>query len=298
MSRKKCISRPQNRNSALFVLVDRSMRGALALISAMSLAAGQPDAHEIVRRSVAASDENWKMARNYTFLQRTEERQIDAEGRVKSKEVKTYDVTLLEGSPYFRLLQRDDHPLPAAEEKKEQAKLEKSIADRMKETPEQRRRRIEDYDKRRERQRQAMREVGEAFDFKNVGQDVVDGREVWIVEASPLSGYQPRSRDAKILPHVRGKLWIDQRSYHWVKLEAEVIHPVSWGLFLVRLDPGARIRFDETRVNDEVWLPRHISVAASARLGIFKKLRVQEDTTYKNFRKFRTDSRLVAAEPQ
>ncbi len=77
-----------------------------------------------------------------------------------------------------------------------------------------------------------------------------------------------------------------------------MIHSVSWGLFLVRLDPGARIRFDETRVNDEVWLPRHISVAASARLGIFKKLRVQEDTTYKNFRKFQTDSRMVAAEQQ
>src|SRR5438094_2278417 len=278
------------------MIVDRSMRVALALLSVMTAAAGQPDAREIVRRSVAASDENWKMARNYTFLQRTEERQIDSKGQMKSEEVKTYDVTLLEGSPYFRLLERNDHPLPAAEEKKEQAKLAKSIADRMKETSEQRRRRIEDDDKRRERQREAMREVAEAFDFREVGQGVVEGREVWIVEASPRAGYQPRSRDAKILPHVRGKLWIDQRSYHWVKLEAEVIHPVSWGLFLVRLDPGARIRFDETRVNDEVWLPQHIWVAASARLGVFKKLRVQEDTTYKNFRKFQTDSHLVAVE--
>jgi hypothetical protein len=272
------------------------MRVALALISMMTAAAAQPDAHEIVRRSVAASDENWRIARNYTFLQRTEERQIDSDGRVKSKEVKTYDVTLLGGSPYLRLLERDDHPLPAVEEKKEKAKLEKSIAERMKETPDQRRRRIEDYDQRRERQREAMREVAEAFDFRNIGEGVVDGREVWIVEASPRAGYQPRSRDVKILPHVRGKLWIDQRSYHWVKLEAEVIHPVSWGLFLVRLEPGARIRFDETRVNDEVWLPQHIWVAASARLGVFKKLRVQEDTTYKNFRKFQTDSRLVAVE--
>jgi len=296
MSRKKCMSRPQNRNSALFVLVHRSMRVALVLISMMTAAATQPDAHEIVRRCVAASDENWKIARNYTFLQRTEERHIDSDGRVKSKEVKTYDVTLLGGSPYLRLLERDDHPLPAVEEKNEKAKLQKSIAERMKETPDQRRRRIEDYDKRRERQRDTIREVAEAFDFRNVGEGVVDGREVWIVEASPRAGYQPRSRDAKIFPHVHGKVWIDQRSYNWVKLEAEVIHPVSWGLFLVRLDPGARIRFDETRVNDEVWLPQHVWVAASARLGVFKKLRVQEDTTYKNFRKFQTDSRLVAVE--
>jgi len=90
--------------------------------------------------------------------------------------------------------------------------------------------------------------------------------------------------------------WKPSRTYHWVKLDAEVIDPVYWGLFLVRLDQGARIRFDETRVNDEVWLPRWISIAASARIGIFKKLRVQEDTTYKNFRKFQTDSRMVAVE--
>jgi hypothetical protein len=274
------------------------MRIGIAAALAVIASAQGPDAREIVRRSTAASDENWKIARNYTFLQRTEERQFDSEGRVKSKEVKTHDITLLEGSPYLRLVERDDRPLPAGEEKKEREKLDKSIAERLKETPAQRQRRIDEYEKRRERQRETMREVADAFDFKIAGQDRVEGRDVWILEATPHPGYRPRSRDAKILPHVRGKLWIDQRTYHWVKLEAEVIHPVSWGLFLVRLDPGARIWFDETRVNDEVWLPLRVSVTASARLGVFKKLRVQEDTTYKNFRKFHTDSRMVAAQPQ
>ena len=115
-----------------------------------------------------------------------------------------------------------------------------------------------------------------------------------VLQATPRRDYQPRSSEAKILSHVRGRLWIDKESYHWAKLEAEVITPVSWGLFLVRLDPGARIRFEETRVNDEVWLPQHIWIAASARLGLFKKLRVEEDTIYKNYRKFRTDSRMLA----
>jgi hypothetical protein len=272
------------------------MRMAIAAALAGIAAAQTPDAAEIVRRSVAAIDENWKIARNYTFLQRTEERQLDSADQVKSKEVKTYDITLLSGSPYLRLVERDDHPLPPAEEKKEREKLEKSIAERLKETPAERQRRIGEYEKRRESQRAAMREVADAFDFKVAGQDRVDGRNVWILEATPRPGFRPRSSDAKVLPHVRGKLWIDQQTYHWVKLEAEVIDPVSWGLFLVRLDRGARIWFDETRVNDEVWLPRRVYITASARLGIFKKLRVQQDTTFKNFRKFQSDSRLVAVQ--
>ncbi len=272
------------------------MRLVLALAPIAIAAAQGPDAREIVRRSLEANEQNWKIARNYTFLQRTEERRMDASGQTKSKEVKTYDITLLQGSPYIRLVARDDHPLPPAEEKKEQDKLNKSIAERMKETPAQRERRVSDYDKRRARQQETMREIGDAFDFQVLGQDRLEGRDVWVLKATPRPGYQPRSSDAKILPHVGGKLWIDQKSYHWAKLEAEVITPVSWGLFLVRLDSGARILFDATRVNDEVWLPQHVWIAASARLGLFKKLRVEEDTTYKNYRRFQTDSRIVASQ--
>lgn len=182
------------------------MRMAIAAALAGIAAAQTPDAAEIVRRSVAAIDENWKIARNYTFLQRTEERQLDSADQVKSKEVKTYDITLLGGSPYLRLVERDDHPLPPAEEKKEREKLEKSIAERMKETPAERQRRVGDYEKRRERQRAAMREVADAFDFKVAGQDRVDGRNVWILEAAPRPGFRPRSSDARILPHVREAL--------------------------------------------------------------------------------------------
>jgi hypothetical protein len=272
------------------------MRIVLAMAPIAIAAAQGPDAREIVRRSLEANEQNWKIARNYTFLQRTEERRMDGTGQTKSKEVKTYDITLLQGSPYVRLVARDDRPLPPAEDKKEQDKLNKSIAERMKETPAQRERRISDYDKRRARQQEAMREIGDAFEFRVTQQDRVEGRDVWVLQATPRPGYQPRSSEAKVLPHVRGNLWIDQKSYHWTKLEAEVITPVSWGLFLVRLDSGARIYFDETLVNDEVWLPQHIWVAASARLGLFKKLRVEEDTTYTKYRRFQTDSRIIASQ--
>src|ERR1700682_5261973 len=108
MSRKKCIVGLQNRNSRSLGRVNRSMRLLIVTLLDVIATAQTPGAREIIRRSVAASVGNWKVARNYTFLQRTEERQVDSAGRVKSKTVKTYDVTLLDGSPYFRLTERDD----------------------------------------------------------------------------------------------------------------------------------------------------------------------------------------------
>jgi hypothetical protein len=293
MSRKKCISGPKTKNLKTVLRVPSSMRVALVFVFIRVATAQQPDAREIIRRSIAASEHNWRIARNYTFLQRTEERQIDSAGQVKSNQVKTHDVTLLEGSPYFRLTERDDHPLPPGEEKKEQDKLDKSIAARLKETSAQRERRIHEFEQRRERQRADMAQVPEAFDFRIVGEERMEGCDTWVLDAMPRRDYQPRTRDTKILPHVKGRLWIDRQTFQWVKLEAEVIDTVSWGLFLIRLDPGAHIRFEQVHVNDEVWLPSQIAIKASARLGIFKRLRVEENTTYRNYRKFQTDSRLV-----
>ena len=42
---------------------------------------GQVDAREIIRQAVVADERNWKIALNYTFLQRVELRRLDVEGR-------------------------------------------------------------------------------------------------------------------------------------------------------------------------------------------------------------------------
>ena len=126
------------------------------------------------------------------------------------------------------------------------------------------------------------------------GDERVDGRDVVVLEATPRPAFHPQSRSAKLLPHFRGKLWIDRQSYQWVKVEAQVIDTITWGLFLIRLDPGARIFFEQSLIRNEVWLPHEVLVTGSARIGLFKKLRLREQVTYKNYRRFQTDSRLLS----
>ncbi len=104
-----------------------AMRAVLFLALASSLAAA-PDAREIVRRSVQLMDRNLTVARNYTFLERSETRELDSDGHVKTRKILAYDVTMLEGSPYRRLVGKDDHGLSPEEERIEQKKLDDSIA--------------------------------------------------------------------------------------------------------------------------------------------------------------------------
>jgi hypothetical protein len=65
------------------------------------------------------------------------------------------------------------------------------------------------------------------------------------------------------------------------------------GLFLVRVAKGSRIVIEQTRVNDEVWLPKSATVAAGARLLLVKGIRVDAQIDFSNYRKFQTDSQIV-----
>ncbi|GEM_PF-418233 len=245
------------------------------------------DVREIIRRAVEADERNWKVARNYGFSQRVDARRLDPDGRLKSKDVKSYEIILLEGSPYRLLAGRDDRPLPPGDEKKELEKLARSIADRRKETAAQRAHRLAEYESRPDWQREAWHELPEAFDFRLTGEETWGGnRPLYVIEATPRQGYQPRSRTAEVLVHLRGKLWVDKQDYHLVKAEVEVIDTISVGFFMVRLAKGSSAMFEETRVNNEVWLPRRVQLIASARLGLLKVVRIEQEMIYSKCREF------------
>lgn len=270
----------------------------LALFGGTAILAGvaaQPDAREIVRRSVSLDDRNSKIALNYTCLERTETRKFSSGGSLQSKSSKTYDITILEGSPYRRLVKRDDQPLPPREEEKEQKKLSKSIEDRRRETASQKEKRLAEVERKRVRERAVLQEIPDAFDFRVAGEEKVNGRDAFVIEATPKPGYKWRDQRAKMLTKFRGKLWIDKAEYQWVKAEAETIDAITFGWFLARLAPGSRIEFEAARINDEVWLPRQVRVDASARLA-FKKFHTQIENAYSNYRKFQADSRIVSTE--
>jgi hypothetical protein len=251
----------------------------LGLASAAALL-GQVDAREIIRHAVPADERNWRIARNYAFLQRVELRRLDTQGRVKSSEVRTYDVTLQAGTPYRQLVQRDDRPLPPSEEKRERKRLAESIAERLQESVAERAERLSAYERRPDWQREAWHELPEAFEFRLAGERMLDGRGVHIIEATPRLAYQPRSRTAKLFRSIKGRFWVDQQDHQIVRVEAEVIDNIWMGIFLVRVSKGSRATLELTRASDGVWVPGSLQVFASARLGLLKALSFEQRVRY------------------
>jgi hypothetical protein len=266
----------------------------LAAIACVPVLLAAQDAREIVRRSVELDRTNDQIAREYTYLQRQDTRTLDSSGAVKNRSVVTYDVTMLEGSPYRRLVARDDHPLPLEEEKKEQEKVLRSIEERSKETAEQRKRRLDEAEERRNRTREELREIPDAFDFILSGEVQFDGNEVWIIDATPRPGYKAKAQMARFVGKAKGRFWIAKQDYHWVKAEIETLDTVSVGGIFLRMAKGSRVELEQTRVNGDVWLPKSIVVRASARVLLVKSLRLDLDYSYSNYKKFQVDSRVVS----
>jgi hypothetical protein len=269
-------------------------RTLLVILASATALLGQVDAREIIRRAVAADERNWKIARNYVYSERANLRYLDSEGRVKLQEISNHEYILLDGTPYGRLVARGDRPLTHTEERKEQEKLARSTAERLAEPAAKRAQRLAEYVMRPEWQREAWHELPEAFDFRLTGEEVFDGHTLYAIEATPRQGFQPQSRTAKMLTHVHAKLWVDKQDYHLVKGEVEVIDTISMGLFLVIVSKGSRASFEETRVNDEVWLPSKVQAYASARLGLVRVVRIHQEYSYSNCREVQTDTPIVS----
>lgn len=270
----------------VFVLVEATFFCSLGVYAQNAL--------EIVRKSVDLDQANWLRMKDYTWVAHETERQLDSEGRTKSVVSRAWETLILYGEPHRRIFERNGKPLPPDELRKQQEKLDKATAKLERETPEQRQRRLAESEKERKKGREFLREIPELFDFRLEGDAKVDGYDAWVIAAMPKLGYHPRLRDAKTLQKIKAKVWIDKAEYQWVRLEAETTDTISFGLFLARLNPGAKLVFEQTRVNDEAWLPKHEFSSGSGRLGLVKKIVMEQELTWSGYRKFQVESKIVS----
>jgi hypothetical protein len=246
-------------------------------------------------RVVAEKDlENDKRLRDYTYVERDVEHRLDGKGQVKSTEVKTYDVMEIYGEQVQRLTEKDDKPLSEKDAAKEEEKIQKVIDKRKNESEGDRKKREQKEEKDLEDGRKFVREVADAYDFKLVGTESVGGREAWVIDGEPRPGFEPHMKESKFLSKFRGRVWIDKNDLQLARMDVECLDTISWGLFLARFHKGSRFMLEQTRINDEVWLPLHVTAKIDVRLALLKNFDVDLEQTYHDYKKFRATAKIVS----
>lgn len=236
---------------------------------------GAMDVQTIIQQSVAANHADWKAAPDYSCTEEDRTEQGD----------RTYNVTMIDGSPWRELIKVNGVPLSPPDQQREEQKLEAVTKKRHAESPSARHERIAKYEKDRARDQLLMDQLAKAFDFAYIGNQSLGSREVYVLRATPRAGYDPPTKEARVLPGMEGQLWIDKQTFQWAKVTAQVIRPVSIIGFLARVEPGTDFELEKTPVAPGIWLTKHFSMKATARILSVFGHHTQDDETYSNYRR-------------
>jgi hypothetical protein len=241
-----------------------------------------PSVADVIRRSIATNTADWQAQPDYAYQEFDLKSKVDASGKVRPQESKTYEVMMIEGSPYNRLIAVDNEPLGRAQAAQENARLQREMLRRQHESAADRNARLTKYRNGRAEEHLLMQQMTEAFNFKLVGEETLEGAECYVLDAYPRPDYHPPVERARVLTGMRGRLWIDKAGYHWVKVQAEVISPVEFGLFLAQVKPGTKFELDQAPVGG-VWLPKCFTESVNASvLGLYG-YRSKEEEHYSDY---------------
>jgi hypothetical protein len=268
----------------LFVLCALSFR----------LLAGTPDAHSIVETALAKDDHNSQLRRDYIYYQTETERELDSSNRVTTTTSKQHEVRYIFGAQYKKLVQKNGTPLPPKEQVSENQKLDKFASKQAKLSVQEKARSAKDQEDKRQKNRDFVKEVPNAFNFAIVGEDSIDGKAAWVIAADPKPGFKPSSFQAKMLPNLRGKFWIEKQGMQIMRIEAEVLDTISIGLFLARLSKGTRFQVELALINNELWAPKILRMDLDARLALLKHLHSSNEIVFSGYKKFSSESKIVA----
>ena len=234
------------------------------------------DARQIAGQSVAATERSWLARDHYIYTERVEDRRLDSLGQVKSENVDVTRMILVNGARFEQLMEHNGQ-LPSATD---QGKIDEDLDKLKHETPDEQAARL----RKDQENRSFLRDVIEAFDFHLIGEEVVDGRPAYVLQAKPHPGYRARGKYGKMLSNVGGRLWIDKWDFGWIKVDGQVTQSFTMGLFVARVQRGSHVILEETCLGGGVWVPRRIEVRASARIFFLKSLDIDKILTYSDYR--------------
>jgi hypothetical protein len=106
-------------------------------LAGVVLGAQQPDVKTIIQKSVAANDRDFRAAPQFNYKEK------DHIG----KQIKAYQVTMIDGSPYQRLIAVGGKPLSKEQAAEELKKQQQETANRTAQSPQQSKGRIASYEK-------------------------------------------------------------------------------------------------------------------------------------------------------
>jgi hypothetical protein len=242
---------------------------------------------------------------SYVYVETRREQKLDKHGRTREESVKVFES--YPGLPgearWERLISENGRPVPSEElakqDRQRQRKAVGMVQRLAEDSSKERARQQREYQKARHEREEAVNDIFAVFDIRMIGRERIEQHETIAFSLTPRPAARPATGDGRQMKHFNVKAWISESDHELVKLEAEAIDTLSFGLgVLARLHKGATLSFLRRKVNGEVWLPAVVSYRGSARVGLLVTLRRGGTSEYSGYRKYSVDTSATLEPPK
>jgi hypothetical protein len=234
-----------------------------------------------------------KVKENYAGTRTEEETEYDRTGKVTKKQLEEYTFFYLNGDEVSTLVKKDGKPLSEEEQKRENDKTQKRIAELQKES----KKKEEKDEKEKEEGKEAKNDDPgiEIFlrvcQFVNPRRERFRGQEVLVFDFEPNPEYKPRNIEERVVKELAGVIWVDEKAHDVARLEAYFVGDVHIGGGLVaNLQKGTSFVLEQGYLNNEVWLPTYEEAHLGVRVLLVKGFKVNMVTKYSDYKRFNVET--------
>jgi hypothetical protein len=243
-----------------------------------------------------------KIKENYAGTRSDEETEYDKSGKVTTHKVESYTFFYLNGEEVSTLVGKDGKPLSEEEQKKENEKTQKRIQEL--EKRESKKEAKEEKSKEEGKAEKDDEDVGiepflRASQFVNPRRERFLGQDVLVFDFEPNPDFKAHSLAEKVVQKLAGVIWIDEKANDVARLEAYFVGDFKFaGGVLANLQKGTSFVFEQSFINNEVWLPTYEEAHVGVRFLLVKGIKVNQVTRYSDYKKFNVESISKTDQPK
>jgi hypothetical protein len=244
------------------------------LVALLLWLAATPSPAELLTTAIAKRDA--QADRKFTYREDREQWEASKDGPLKRTKFETYDVIMLEGENYRKLVLVNGQPLDAKRQKQVDEALEKTRANR--------RRKFALI--RRNVRVGTLADLKRLFDCTVTGEELVNGRKTWRMEAEPKPNYKPANADEQKMLNTRRTLWFDQTD--GVEIKTVTLYTKTTDGF----QPGTELETQFANSNG-LWLADNLVFRFNLKAMAVVRIQGEARHRFYDYKLFQTDSKLI-----
>src|SRR6266436_6979434 len=242
-----------------------------------------------------------KIKENYAGSESEEETEFEGNGKVKKREVHDYTFFYLNGDEITTLVKKDGKPLSETEQKKENEKTQKRIEENQKRAAkkEAKEEKAKEEGKDKEGDEPGIEVFLRACQFVNPRRERFRGQDVLVFDFEPNPEFKAHKLVEKVVQKLAGVVWVDEKAHDVARLEAYFTGDMKiGGGLLANLQKGTSFVFEQSFVNNEVWLPTFMEAHVGVRFLLVKGIKASIATRYWDYKKFNVETLSTIAKPK